>query len=63
MGTYYSSGLELTNFALGSGTLASDVQFNMSSGVIYDEDIVSNITAATPTLGCPIFYRLGASGL
>lgn len=62
-GTYYDAGLELTGFNLGSGTLASDVQFNMGSGVIYDEDIDITVTEATPTAGCPVFYRIGASGI
>lgn len=60
-GAAYVSGLGLGNFAIGAGTLATDVQFSVSSGFIRDEDILHTIPSVTSTTGLRVLYRTGAS--
>jgi len=43
IGTKWNSGLQLTGFNLGVGTLNTDSQFTVNSGAILDEDLKFNI--------------------
>lgn len=75
IGTVYSSGLAMTDFTLtGTGALATDAQFGISGGLVFDEDIFIGITpAAVPALDfeqilavpcqLPVFYKSGAGGV
>jgi hypothetical protein len=73
-GTQYISGLSIGNYTLaGDGSSNNHATFNISDGVIFDEDILVNITNSTspanpfeqilsPTGQLPIFYRSGSNG-
>ena len=73
-GTQYISGLSIGNYTLaGDGSSNTDATFNISDGVIFDEDILVNITNSaspanpfeqilSPTGQLPIFYRSGSNG-
>lgn len=60
-GTAYVSGLDLTGFVIGDGSLSTHAQFGYLAGVFYDEDIIFNISAVTAPASVPIFYRSGAT--
>jgi len=72
VGTHYHNGLGLTGYTLLTDSDAA-VQFGVSDGEVYDEDMVIDIThAAAPSSDfeqiltdpaeVPVFYRTGASG-
>jgi len=66
-GAVYISGLRLSGFTIGDGSLDSHAQFACEDGVIYDEDIEHDIVNNTPQqlstiLQAPVFYRIGTDG-
>jgi hypothetical protein len=73
-GTQYISGLSIGNYVLaGDGSSNTHATFNISDGVIFDEDILMDITNSaspvnpfeqilSPTGQLPIFYRSGSNG-
>ncbi len=67
-GMQWISGGSLNAFTIGTGDLASHAQFDVSSTLVYDEDISISITDGapqdlSPIASIPIFYRSGASGV
>ena len=76
-GTQYINGLSISNYVLdGDGSLNSHASIAISDGVIYDEDIIINITNSanpsplssfeqvlSPTGQFPIYYRSGVGGV
>ena len=68
-GTRYQNGLGLTNIvADGSGDVAASIQFGVTGGIIWDEDIRHVIANGAPQplaspAQIPVFYRTGAAGL
>lgn len=72
-GAAFASGFVISNYTtLGSGSLDSDAQFDLSGGTFFDEDIKIQIThSATPSADfeqtlqgpseIPMAYKLGAS--
>jgi hypothetical protein len=71
-GASIANGFDISNYTLaGTGTLESDVQFDVSNGTFFDEDIKIDIThSATPVTNSfqqilqgpaelPVLYRLG----
>jgi hypothetical protein len=71
-GASIANGFDISNYTLGgTGTLESDVQFDISNGTFFDEDIKIDIShSATPTANSfqqilqgpaelPVLYRLG----
>ena len=75
-GTQYINGLSISNYILdGDGSLNSHASVAISDGVIYDEDIIIDITNSanpsplssfeqvlSPSGQFPIFYRSGVGG-
>ena len=75
-GTQYINGLSISNYILdGDGSLNSHASIAISDGVIYDEDIIINITNSanpsplssfeqvlSPTGQFPVYYRSGVGG-
>jgi hypothetical protein len=67
-GTVYESGLGLSGIvADGSGNAAASAQFQVASGIIWDEDIKLTITdgltqTLSPIAQIPVYYKTGASG-
>lgn len=67
-GTVYESGLGLSGInADASGNLDSSAQFQVASGIIWDEDIKLTITDGSPqTLSplaqIPVYYKTGVNG-
>lgn len=64
-GTVYASGYTLSNFTIGNGSLDSHAQFDISDGIIWDEDIELASDATTQTLApltTPVYYMQGAVG-
>lgn len=76
-GTQYINGLSISNYILdGDGSLNSHASIAISDGVIYDEDIIINITNSanpsplssfeqvlSPTGQFPVYYRSGVGGV
>lgn len=71
-GAAIASGFDISNYTLGgTGTLESDIQFDISNGTFFDEDIKNDIIhSTTPALNSfqqilqgpaelPVLYRLG----
>jgi hypothetical protein len=64
IGSLYISGLNLTDILVDqSGTLDSHAQCGIQSGTINDEDIAISIATRASTVGFPIIYYSGASGI
>lgn len=61
VGTDYQSGFTLSSFALGTGTLATDAEFEVDAGIFKDEDIIFSYSALTGPANIPIFYRSGSA--
>jgi len=73
-GTQYINGLSISNYTLsGDGSSDSDASIAIGDGVIYDEDIVVNITNDAspsnpfeqilyPTGQIPVYYKNGSNG-
>ncbi len=63
VGALYGEGLLVGDVSVnGSGDVAADAQFSMTTGVIWDEDIELTISALATGVGAPIFYKDGAAG-
>lgn len=63
--TVWETGLGLSDFTItgGNPTGATEAQFDVSAGTIWDEDINFDISSVNNLSGIPIFYREGASGV
>lgn len=75
-GIQYINGLSIGGYILaGNGTLDSHAQFDISDGVLYQEDIVINVTddnginsseefvqPLSPIAYIPVYYHLGTTG-
>lgn len=61
IGAQYRSGLALSGFTIGDGSLDVHAQFGSELGVIYDEDLRFGISAIVATNGLDILYH-DASG-
>lgn len=55
------SGLTLSGFVIGDGSLNTHAQFAFDTGSVSDEDIGLTISAINSTTGVPILYKLGAN--
>jgi hypothetical protein len=62
-GTIYLIGLGINDFDLGNGSQDVHAQFSIGSGQIKDEDILITRDTISSTVGCPIFYKSGATGI
>jgi len=62
-GTIYITGLGLGDFVLGNGSLDTHAQFSAATGQIKDEDILETLSSIASTVGLPIFYKEGATGV
>ena len=57
------SGFDFTNFTIGTGTLATDTQFQILTGSFQSSDCIYNYANLANPSQIPIFYRSGASAL
>jgi len=62
--TVWESGLTPSDFTIvgGAPTGNTEAQFDLSAGVIWDEDIQFNVSGSNNLAGMPILYREGVSG-
>jgi hypothetical protein len=68
LGSVFRSGLGLSNFTIGNGSLDSHAQFSMDDGLFYDEDLPHTVTngapqTLSPIANAPILYKSGATGV
>jgi len=57
------SGFDFTNFLIGTGTLATDSQFQILTGSFQNSDCIYNYSNLANPSQIPIFYRTGATAL
>jgi hypothetical protein len=61
-GPKWFNGMTITNLvATGLGTLATDAQFGVDSGILLDEDLDISTAEILSTVGLPILYKIGSS--
>ena len=60
VGLAYRTGLALSDFLIGDGSLEAHAQFSSALGIVSDEDINHSISAVGPTVGHEIWYLDGA---
>lgn len=61
-GLQFVSGLPMSDFVIGDGSLNTHAQFGVDTGEVVDEDISLTVSDILSTTGLPILYRDGAAG-